>query len=57
MGISDLFEDYKISGAVRLSRNFRDNEYLLTYSDLSKRLDKSYIFHRQTDNILKINYQ
>jgi hypothetical protein len=47
LGISDLFENHKIVGAVRLSPNLSTNEYFLSYENLEKRLDKQYIFHRQ----------
>lgn len=47
-GISDLFEDHKIIGAMRLSGDFNSNEYYLAYHDLSKRRDKTYLFHRQS---------
>jgi hypothetical protein len=45
---SDLFEDYRIIGGFRLAGNFDSNEYLLSYEDLKKRLDKKLTFMRQT---------
>lgn len=48
LGTSDLFDDYKIIGGFRLSGNLDNNNYLLTYHDLSKRLDKSYSVQRQS---------
>ena len=48
LGISDVFEDHRIVGAMRLSGNFDNNEYFLAYHDLSKRWDKTYLFHRQS---------
>ncbi|HKL02962.1 MAG TPA: hypothetical protein VJ911_04775, partial [Cryomorphaceae bacterium] len=36
----DLFEDYRIEGAYRLSANFDNNTFILMGEDLSKRLDK-----------------
>jgi len=47
IGLSDLFEDYKITGGVRLSGNLTGNEYLLAFQKLKTRLDKTIIFHRQ----------
>jgi len=47
IGTNDLFEDYKITGGFRFAGNFDSNEYLISYEDLRKRLDKQYIFHRQ----------
>ena len=47
LGISDLFEDYRITGGVRLSGNLTGNEYLCAFQDMKKRLDKTIVFHRQ----------
>jgi hypothetical protein len=49
-GVMDLMEDYRIVAGVRLSPNLQGNEYLLSYSDLKKRLDKEYTFHRMILN-------
>jgi len=48
MGLNDLFEDYKIVGGVRLGIIEDSYEYLLSVEDLKSRLDKQYLFHRQT---------
>jgi len=48
MGISDLFEDYKIIGGFRLSLNLNNNDYLLSFQDLSRRMDKKITFQRQS---------
>jgi hypothetical protein len=47
VGTNDLFEDYKITGGVRLSADFDSNEYLLSMENLKRRLNKRLIFHRQ----------
>jgi len=47
VGANDLFEDYKITGGVRLSPSLDANEYLLSFENLKRRLDKMYIFHRE----------
>ncbi len=47
VGVTDLLEDYRIIGGVRLNLNLANNEYLLSYANLKKRLDKEIIFHRQ----------
>ncbi len=47
IGTNDLFEDYKIVGGFRLSPDFTSNEYLLSFENLKKRLDKQLVFHRQ----------
>lgn len=44
----DLFEDYRITGGFRFSGNFDSNEYMLSFEDLKNRLNKQYIFHRQS---------
>lgn len=46
VGTTDLFEDYKITGGVRFAGNLNSNEYLLSFENLKKRLDKQLIFHR-----------
>jgi hypothetical protein len=47
IGAYDLFEDFKITGGVRLSPDFDANEYLLSFENLKGRLDKQFVFHRQ----------
>lgn len=53
LGTNDLFEDYKITGGVRFAGNFNSNEYLVSFENLKKRLDKHIVFHRLALN--KIN--
>ncbi|MFP4663958.1 MAG: hypothetical protein ACLFM1_05980 [Bacteroidales bacterium] len=57
----DLFENYRVTGGFRFSGNFDSNEYLLSFEDLESRLNKQYIFHRQsitnlTGNALHKNF-
>lgn len=47
VGITDLLEDYRVSGGVRLSGNLDNNEYLLSYENLKRRLDKQITGHRK----------
>jgi hypothetical protein len=47
LGTNDLFEDYKITAGVRLAADFDSNEYLLSFENLKRRLNKQLIFHRQ----------
>jgi hypothetical protein len=47
LGTNDLFEDYKLTGGIRLSPDFDANEYLVSFENLKKRLDKSLVFHQQ----------
>jgi WD40 repeat protein len=46
-GIVDLFENYRITGGVRLSLNRNSNEYLLSIENLKGKFDKQLIFYRQ----------
>ncbi len=48
VGVTDLMEDYRITGGVRLDFNLVDNEYLFSYMNMRRRLDHQIIFHRQT---------
>jgi hypothetical protein len=58
LGIMDLLEDYRLVGGVKIDPTFRNNEYIITFSDYKNRLDKDYTFHRnviddyQEDKIL-----
>lgn len=51
LGVSDLFEDYKIIGGFRLSGDLENNDYALSYENLSKRLDKKVVLQRQGQRI------
>ena len=56
--MKDLMEDYKIEIGVRLNTSLVNNEYLLRFSDLNKRLDKTLTLHRYvTDNTLGYYYR
>jgi len=48
MGVNDLMEDHRFVGGVRLNFSLINNEYLFSYSNLKKRLDKEIVFHRNT---------
>lgn len=47
IGISDLMNDYKITGGFRLAGDLNSNEYLLSFENLKKRVDKQILFFRQ----------
>ncbi|MBN3035711.1 MAG: PD40 domain-containing protein [Bacteroidales bacterium] len=47
VGVTDLLEDYRITGGVRLNLNLINNEYLFSYANLRKRMDKEIVLHRQ----------
>jgi WD40 repeat protein len=46
VGITDLMEDYRISGGIRLNFNLINNEYLFSYSNFRRRLNHQITFHR-----------
>ena len=48
IGVFDLFEDYRVTGGVRIGGNADSYEFLVSVEDLKKRWDKKYIYHRQT---------
>ncbi len=50
IGITDVFEDYRIIGGFRLAGNMGSNEMMLTYMDNSKQIDKQWVAYRQTFN-------
>ncbi|MFN5460294.1 MAG: hypothetical protein ACK5AY_10335, partial [Bacteroidota bacterium] len=47
IGLSDLFEDYRIVAGLRFSAGM-DNEYLLSWENRKKLWDKQVILHRQS---------
>ncbi len=47
IGISDKMNDYKITGGFRLAGDLNSNEYLLSYENLKRKIDKQVIFFRQ----------
>lgn len=47
VGITDLMEDYRITGGVRVNFNLINNEYLFSYSNNRRRLDHQITFHRK----------
>jgi len=48
LGLTDLLEDYRITGGVRISFNLQNNEYFLSFEDLKNRWDKQIILHRKS---------
>ncbi len=53
IGISDLFEDYRFVGAMRLSADLKSNEFLLSYENRVNRWDKQIVLHRQSFPVLR----
>jgi hypothetical protein len=48
MGTVDLFEDYRISGGLRIAPNLRDNDVLFEFTNLRKRLDWGFTYYRSS---------
>jgi Tol biopolymer transport system component len=46
VGATDLLEDYRFMGGVRLNASLIHNEYLFGYANLKYRLDRETYFHR-----------
>jgi len=47
VGVTDLMEDYRISGGVRLNVSLINNEYLFSFGNYRHRLDHQIVFHRK----------
>src|SRR4030042_7115949 len=47
LGTNDLFEDYKLTGGFRFAADLDSHEFLLSFENLKRRLDKNLVFHRQ----------
>jgi hypothetical protein len=48
VGTSDLMEDWKFAGGVRISPDLNNNEYVLSTQYLKKRLDYGFTYYRNT---------
>lgn len=46
-GLTDVFEDYKLSGGALINSDLSNNQYYLMYEYLRKRWDQRYIIHQQ----------
>ncbi len=55
IGLTDLMEDHRIIGGIRFNFSLINNEYLFSYADLTKRLDKEIVFHRNSVEINQSN--
>src|ERR1017187_297439 len=51
LGTADIMEDIKISGAYRLSTNLKDNDWLLQFNNLRKRLDWGLTYYRTVQDV------
>ncbi|MES2881779.1 MAG: hypothetical protein V4676_06500, partial [Bacteroidota bacterium] len=48
LGTVDLFEDYKISGGIRIAPNLKDNDVLFEFTNLKKRFDWGFTYFRSS---------
>ncbi|MFI5129566.1 MAG: hypothetical protein ACHQFX_06225 [Chitinophagales bacterium] len=51
MGTSDLMEDLKFSGGLRIAPNLRDNDVLFEFTNLRKRIDWGFLYYRSSHEI------
>jgi len=51
MGTSDLMEDVKFSGGVRLAPNLRDNDVMFEFANLRRRIDWGFLYYRASNQI------
>lgn len=50
VGISDLMEDIRMSGGLRIGTNFKDNDWLLQFSNMRKRIDWGLLYYKSSLN-------
>ncbi len=53
MGTIDFFEDYKLSGGIRVNPNLRDNDVLFEFMNLRKRLDWGVTYYRSSRSFVE----
>ncbi|NOU37850.1 MAG: hypothetical protein HOO89_04000 [Ferruginibacter sp.] len=51
LGTSDLFEDIKINGGFKIGTNLKDNEWLINYQNLKRRLDWGTTYYRNAQQL------
>ncbi|MGZ8538917.1 MAG: hypothetical protein ACXWV9_11670, partial [Flavisolibacter sp.] len=49
MGTADLFEDFKVSGGIRIAPNLRDNDILFEFTNLKRRFDWGFTYYRSNN--------
>lgn len=52
VSITDLMEDYRITGGFRLPTSFDGTEYFMTFEDLKRRLDKKFTVYRKSSTVV-----
>lgn len=56
IGMSDLFEDYCITGGMRFSGDLNSNEFFLSHENRVRNIDKQIVVHRQSLLNVSENY-
>jgi hypothetical protein len=56
LGISDLMDDYKITGGIRITGDLNGSEYFLSYDNLKKRLDKQLVLYRHSEESISPSF-
>ncbi|MEO8403883.1 MAG: hypothetical protein ABI480_04795 [Chitinophagaceae bacterium] len=51
LGTSDLMEDVKFTGGIRIAPNLRDNDVLFSFQNLRKRLDWGFMYYRSSEHL------
>jgi hypothetical protein len=51
LGTSDLMEDIKFTGGIRLASNLRDNDVLFEFTNLRHRLDWGFLYYRSSNQV------
>ena len=51
LGTSDLMEDIKINGGFKIGTNLKDNEWLLNYQNLKRRIDWGLTYYRSVQTL------
>jgi hypothetical protein len=51
MGTADLFEDFKVSGGIRIAPNLQDNDVLFEFTNQRKRLDWGFTYYRSNQGL------
>ena len=51
LGTSDLLEDIKITGGFKIGTNLKDNEWLLNYQNLKRRVDWGLTYYRNVQSL------
>jgi len=50
LGMMDLFEDYRITGGMRVAFDLSGFDYFASFETLKKKLDQKFVFYRQSRN-------